>query len=54
MNFILNVVYNVQHKSDKACTFKGVHGTAGGVDLMIVDIPEDLPVPMVSSPPTSC
>jgi hypothetical protein len=28
-------------------------GTDGGIDLMIVDIPEDLPVPMVSSPPTS-
>jgi hypothetical protein len=30
-----------------------VQGTDGGVDLMIVDIPEGLPVPMVSSPPTS-
>jgi hypothetical protein len=28
-------------------------GTDAGVDLMIVDIPEGLPVPMVSSPPTS-
>jgi hypothetical protein len=43
----------VQHNSDKARAFKGVQGTAGGVDLMIVDIPEGLPVPMVSSPPTS-
>jgi hypothetical protein len=43
----------VQHKSDKACAFKGVQSTDGGVDLMIVDIPEGLPVPMVSSPPTS-
>jgi hypothetical protein len=43
----------VQHKSDKARAFKGVPGTVGGVDLMIVDIPEGLPVPMVSSPPTS-
>jgi hypothetical protein len=43
----------VQYKSDKARAFKGVQGTAGGVDLMIVDIPEGLPVPMVSSPPTS-
>jgi hypothetical protein len=43
----------VQHKSDKARAFKGVQGTDGGVDLMIVDIPEGLPVPMVSSPPTS-
>jgi hypothetical protein len=43
----------VQHTSDKARAFKGVQGTTGGVDLMIVDIPEGLPVPMVSSPPTS-
>jgi hypothetical protein len=43
----------VQHKSDKARAFKGVPGTVGGVDLMIVDIPEGLPIPMVSSPPTS-
>jgi hypothetical protein len=43
----------VQYKSDKARAFKGMQGTDGGVDLMIVDIPEGLPVPMVSSPPTS-
>jgi hypothetical protein len=43
----------VQHKSDKARAFKRMRGTDGGVDLMIVDIPEGLPVPMVSSPPTS-
>jgi hypothetical protein len=43
----------VQHKSDKARAFLGKQGTTGGVDLMIVDIPEGLPVPMVSSPPTS-
>jgi hypothetical protein len=53
MNFIMNVVCNVQYKSDKAHAFKGIQGTTGGVDLMIVDIPEGLPVPMVSSPPTS-
>jgi hypothetical protein len=53
MSFILNVVCNVQHKSDKALTFKGVQGTAGGVDLVIVDIPKGLPVSMVSSSPTS-
>ena len=34
---------------DKACTFKGVQGIAGGIDLMIVDILEDHPVPMVFS-----
>jgi hypothetical protein len=49
MTFILNVVCNVQLKSDKARAFKGVQGTAGGIDLMIVDIPEGLPVLMVSS-----
>jgi hypothetical protein len=43
----------VQHKSDKARAFQGMQSTDGGVDLMIVDIPEGLPVPMVSSPPTS-
>jgi hypothetical protein len=53
MIIILNVVCNVQHKSDKACAFKGVKGIVGGVDLMIVDILEGLPVSMVSSPPTS-
>jgi hypothetical protein len=52
MNFILNVVCNVQHKSDKARAFKGVQDIAGGIDLMIVDILEGLPIPMVSSPPT--
>jgi hypothetical protein len=53
MRFILIDDCNVQHKSDKARAFKGKQGTTGGVDLMIVDIPEGLPVPMVSSPPTS-
>jgi hypothetical protein len=42
----------VQHKSDKACAFKRKQGTTGGVNLMIVDTPEGLPIPMVSSPPT--
>lgn len=36
------------YKFDKAQAFKDVPGT--GVDLMIMDIPEGLPVPMVSSP----
>jgi hypothetical protein len=53
MNLMLNVVCNMQYKSNKARAFKGVQGTAGGVDLMIVDIPEGLPIPMVSSPPLS-
>jgi hypothetical protein len=43
----------VQHKSDKARAFKGKQGTTGGIDLMIVDIPEGLPIPMVSSPSTT-
>jgi hypothetical protein len=53
MIFILNAVCNVQHRSDKARAFKGVQGTAGGVDLMIVDIPEGLSIPMVTPPSTS-
>jgi hypothetical protein len=48
----LNVVCNVQHKFDKARAFKGIHDIVDGVDLMIVDIPVGLPIPMVSSPPT--
>ena len=48
MSLILNVVCNVQHKFDKAQAFKGVQGTAGGIDLMIMDVLEGLPVPMVS------
>jgi hypothetical protein len=53
MSIILNVVYNMQHNCNKARAFRGVQGTAGGIDLMIVDILEGLPVPMVFSPPTS-
>jgi hypothetical protein len=49
----MNVVCHVQHKSDKARAFNGVQGTTTGIDLMIVDIPEGLPVPIVSSLPTS-
>jgi hypothetical protein len=39
--------------STSLSAFKGVQGTDGGVDLMIVDIPEGRPVPMMSSLPTS-
>jgi hypothetical protein len=53
MHFILKVVCDVQYKFDKACTFRGMQATVGGIDLMIVDIPKGLPVSMVSSPPTS-
>jgi hypothetical protein len=53
MSLTLIVAWYVQHKKDKARPFKGVLGTAGGVDLMIADVPEDLPVPFVSSPRTA-
>jgi hypothetical protein len=46
-------VCHVQYKSNKARAFNGVQGTSSGVDLMIVDIPEGLPILIVSSPPTS-
>ena len=53
MHFILKVICNIQHKFNKALTFRGVQATASRVDLMIVDILEYLPIPMVSSLPTS-
>ena len=53
MKFILNVVCNVQHKSDKARAFKDVQGIVVGVDLMIVDISKGLSIPLVSSLSTS-
>ena len=43
----------VQHKSDKTCAFSGVRDAKAGVDLMIMDIPEGLPVPTVASPTSS-
>ena len=43
----------VQHQSDKARAFGGVKDAKAGVDLMIMDIPEGLPVPTVSSPASS-
>ena len=43
----------MQHKSDKACAFRGVKGSASEVEFTIVDIPKDLPVLMVSSLSTS-
>ena len=48
MNIILIVVFNMQHKSDKARAFRDVHNFSTGVDLMIVDIPKGLSVSMVS------
>jgi hypothetical protein len=53
MSIIPNVDFDVQHKSNKVQAFKGVHSSGVGVDLMIVDIPKGLPVPIVSSPTTS-
>jgi hypothetical protein len=50
MSLTLIADWYVQHKSDKPRRFEGVQGNAGGVDLMLVDIPEGLPVPLVSSP----
>ena len=50
MSLTLIADWYVQHKSDKTLPFEGVQGNAGGVDLMLVDIPEGLPVPFVSSP----
>jgi hypothetical protein len=53
MNINLNFLCHVQHKSDKARAFRGVQDASAGVDLMIMDILEGLPVPMVSSPASS-
>jgi hypothetical protein len=53
MSIILNFLCHVQHKSDKARAFRGVLDASAGVDLMIMDIPKGLPIPMVSSPASS-
>jgi hypothetical protein len=53
MSIILNSLYIIQHNFDKARGFKGVLNAGVGVDLIIVDIPEGLLVPIVSSPTTS-
>jgi hypothetical protein len=53
MSIILNFHCHVQHKSDKAQAFRGILDASVGVDLMIMDIPEGLPVPMVNSPTSS-
>ena len=50
MSSILNFHCHVQHKSDKAQAFRGVQGVSAGVDLMIMDVPKGLPIPMVSDP----
>ena len=53
MSRILKFHCHVQHKSDKARAFRGVQGASARVDLMIMDVPEGLPVPMVSDPASS-
>ena len=53
MSIILKFHCHVQHKSDKARAFRGVQGTNAGVDLMILDVPKGLPVPIVSDPTSS-
>lgn len=46
-------MFPLQHKGDKERVFKGVPSKSRAVDLMVIDIPEGLPVPGVSSPPFS-
>ena len=53
MGIILNYHCRVQHKFDKARAFRGIQGANVGVDLMIMDIPEGLPVPTVTSSASS-
>ena len=53
MSSILNFHCHIEHKSDKARAFRDIQGTSAGVDLMIMDVPEGLPVPMVSDPASS-
>ena len=53
MSVILNFHCHVQHKSNKAQAFRGIQDTSARVDLMIMEIPEGLPIPMVSSPTSS-
>ena len=43
----------MQQKSDKAQAFRGVQDASARVDLMIIDIPESLPVPTVTSTASS-
>ena len=50
MTIILIFHCFVQHKFDKTRAFSGVRDAKVGVDLMIMDIPEGLPVPTVASP----
>ena len=40
-----------QHKDDRPRSFEGVQNRRAGLDLIILDIPDGLPVPSVSRPP---
>ena len=53
MTIILILHCYIHHKSDKARAFRGVQDAKAGVDLMIMDILEGLPVPTVASPASS-
>ena len=53
MTIILIFHCYVQHKSNKARAFRGVQDAKAGVDLMIMDILEGLPIPTVASPTSS-
>jgi hypothetical protein len=50
---ILIVFFVMQHKPDHTWAFKGVANKGIGVDLMIFDIPENLPIPNMSNLPSS-
>lgn len=54
-NFLISYafMFYLQHKADKERAFKGVISQSRAVDLMILDIPDGLPVPGVSSPTSS-
>ena len=53
MSSILNFHCHIQHKSNKARAFRDVQDTCARVDLMIMDIPKGLYIPMVSFPVSS-
>ena len=53
MTIILIFHCYVQYKSDKARAFRGVRDAKVGVDLMIMDILEGVPIPTVASPASS-
>lgn len=50
---LLMSLFGVQHSEGKSRHFKGSATKHPFVDLIIADIPEGLPVPGISNPPTS-